>query len=789
MATRTFTIRRDAHVIQTPDSGAGVDDHLNIGLFSTYLHRSLIEFYLDFSGMVTVTQALLYLRASNAHGSIGASSGIEVQRNTTDWNEGTVGAAEEFSSSNAVTWSNQPSTVAGVTDAVALRTDEAWDTIDITAIVNAWKGGAANFGLKLLSVNEASAAHRTAAYSRESAYDPYILVTYTTNSAPTAPTLTGPAAGAVVSSLTPTFDFTHNDPDGDNIGFYGIQVDNNSDFSSPLWDTGSVVTADNTPSIVYAGPALVRGSTYYWRARTWDASGVGGPYSAGRAFTVGSLPIGTVTSPAASVVAPLYYTAGSDTTPKLKPVWTFSCAEGGTQASASVKVYDEAGTTLLHTHAHTGSLLTASLSGFAPTNGTKYQISVTPTCSHAVAGVESGKKLCRVRCGRASYRADLVTAPTTLLASVISTLNNGQVVVEYASSAATTPEPTDWKATIAEVTKLRYVWHRATLLPQAVASPTSPALNSVTFSYSGNALSPDNWIMAGLGSVDEGTFVYGTQSLKHTTDGTVRYTYQDLACLPDTNYVLSGRVKTVGAPGALLRVLDDTNTIVLATVSIPSDSEWAVFSTPVFNSGGNSQLRLTAYTDGASGTAWFDAIKIEASTVVTPWTPGFLGKAVTIDAGGLMVDQAAGGVFRLKSTNGGVTGFQSSGDFLVKGYGRLRFVPFAHLTLLDSTVTASVASTLTAAIAGLPTHAKAVQAMLRVTSSTANAGNNAALRHAVLNNYALIAYAGSVANFFTGAAATVEVDSAQKIRYEINWVAGNLRILIGITGYWTDDNG
>ena len=38
--------------------------------------------------------------------------------------------------------------------------------------------------------------------------------------------------------------------------------------------------------------------------------------------------------------------------------------------------------------------------------------------------------------------------------------------------------------------------------------------------------------------------------------------------------------------------------------------------------------------------AWYDAIKLEASTVVTPWTPGFLGKAVALDAGGMSVDEA-----------------------------------------------------------------------------------------------------------------------------------------------------
>ena len=613
----------------------------------------------------------------------------------------------------------------------------------------------------------------------------YYLTYEAANSAPTAPTWVSPASGAVVNDQTPLIDWNHNDPNGDAQAHYEVEINSNSAFTGTvLWDSGKVASATSSAT----SASIPRGQLCYARIRTWDGAGLVSPWSATRSFTIAALPSATVTAPGTDTTAPLYYAGGSDTTPKFKPVWTFSCPNGGTQTSASVKVYDAAGTTLLHTHAHSGAALTAEIPGFAPTNGTKYQISVTPVCSHGPTGSESPKKRCQVRWARASYRGDLGAAPLTLSATLSSTLNGGQVIVEYGSSAASTPEPTDWKATIAEVTKQRYVWHRATLLPAVAVSPTSPALNNVVFSYSGNVLIPDNWIMAGLGSIDVGTFVYGTQSLKHTTDGTVRYTYQDLACVANTNYVLSGRVKTVGAPGARLRVLDDTNTIVLATVSIPSDSEWAVFSTPVFNSGGNTQLRLTAYTDGASGTAWFDAIKLEASTVVTPWTPGFLGQAVTLDAGGIMVDQSAGGIFRLRHTDGSVSGMQSDGKMLVKGYGRLRFVPMAHTVVLDTTTAAAVASTLTAAISGLPAHAKAVQALLRVSSTTAHISNFGALRHAVLNNYASIVYAGSVATYFTGAAATVEVDSAQKIRYEVNWGAGTIRIIISVTGYWTDDN-
>jgi hypothetical protein len=470
------------------------------------------------------------------------------------------------------------------------------------------------------------------------------------NTAPNAPTIDEPDQNEVVTDQTPVIDWTYSDPDGGSQNAYEVEIDNNSDFSSLVVNTGKVTSGTTSYTV---GTTLTRGTTYYVRVRTWDSAGLVSAWSSTRTFKIAGTPTGTVTSPGTDTTAPLYYTAGSDTTPKLKPVWTFSCPNGGTQTSASVKVYDAAGTSLLHTHAHSGSALTASVSGFTPTNGTKYQIAVIVTCSHGVASAESGKKRCQVRWGRASYRGDLGAAPLTLSAVVSSTTNSGQVIMEYASSAATTPEPTDWKATIAEVTKQRYVWHRVTLLPQVAASPTSPALNSVVFSFSNNVLNPDNWNMSVVGSIDTGTFVYGTQSLRHDNNGSAQGTSQVVTVVPNTDYIFSGRIKTQGAAVAGLRLRDAATGTDLAVIDADPDTDWTRYATPVWNSGEATSVTVMCRSAGASGTtAWFDALKVEASTVVTPWTPGFLGQAVVLDAGGLQIDAAGGGVFRLRAADG-----------------------------------------------------------------------------------------------------------------------------------------
>ena len=77
-------------------------------------------------------------------------------------------------------------------------------------------------------------------------------------------------------------------------------------------------------------------------------------------------------------------------------------------------------------------------------------------------------------------------------------------------------------------------------------------------------------------------------------------------------------------------------------------------ATGVWNSGNNTQVTVRCINEGAVGTtAWFDAIKLEASTVVTPWSPGYVANAVVLDAGGLQIDGSQGGIFRLRANNGG----------------------------------------------------------------------------------------------------------------------------------------
>ncbi len=110
-----------------------------------------------------------------------------------------------------------------------------------------------------------------------------------TSLAPTAPTdlttntLTNPTG---LTNFTPAFRATYNDPNsGDIADFFQIEVNTNSSFTgTTVWDSTktsmSNVTAGNTAGpFNYAGSALAQNTTYFWRIKFWDDSGVEGAWS------------------------------------------------------------------------------------------------------------------------------------------------------------------------------------------------------------------------------------------------------------------------------------------------------------------------------------------------------------------------------------------------------------------------------------------------------------------------------------------------------------------------------
>jgi hypothetical protein len=94
---------------------------------------------------------------------------------------------------------------------------------------------------------------------------------------PPAPVLVAPANAALTNNSGPMLMWNP----ATNASNYRVQIDNNSDFSSPAQDT---TTVDTT----YAAAALADGR-YYWRVRGLNALGTAGPWSSARYFTVDTL--------------------------------------------------------------------------------------------------------------------------------------------------------------------------------------------------------------------------------------------------------------------------------------------------------------------------------------------------------------------------------------------------------------------------------------------------------------------------------------------------------------------
>jgi hypothetical protein len=99
----------------------------------------------------------------------------------------------------------------------------------------------------------------------------YNFISYP-NTAPTVPTITSPTWDANLNTLTPTINWTFNDPDaGDSQSAYFVEIINSS-YTASLWNSG---WQSSTTARSYTIPSGVLGQgQYYVRMRTKDAAGV-----------------------------------------------------------------------------------------------------------------------------------------------------------------------------------------------------------------------------------------------------------------------------------------------------------------------------------------------------------------------------------------------------------------------------------------------------------------------------------------------------------------------------------
>jgi len=123
---------------------------------------------------------------------------------------------------------------------------------------------------------------------------PKLVVTYSVNNPPNAPTLNSPSANTRYDiSESVGFSWTFSDPDsGDSQSAYRFQLDDSSSFSSPNIDTGKV--SSSSTSTTRTLPSTVE--KYYWRVKTWDQDNAEGAWSLGRAIIADRIKVSSLTS-------------------------------------------------------------------------------------------------------------------------------------------------------------------------------------------------------------------------------------------------------------------------------------------------------------------------------------------------------------------------------------------------------------------------------------------------------------------------------------------------------------
>jgi hypothetical protein len=530
-----------------------------------------------------------------------------------------------------------------------------------------------------------------------SSNDAYVVVTYETNTAPSAPTVTSPTASAITTQ-DPTFAFSHNDSDGDALLKYDAQLSSTSDFSV-ITESVSNLTAGITGNNVSVAKSsvftstLTRGATWYVRFRTYSSTGVltASGWSSARAFVINSLATCTITNPGgADRLAQMTYSPGAGwASPRMIVEWSRTDADVS-QSQYSYRVVITTATTSGGTYSafyDSGTVVSTATSLTVPATFVEqdfYKITVTVSDS-LETGTPSTELRTRARWGVSLHRFNTGVTPTAIsLTSINSTVDatKNAIFIEYGTNS-TTSTPSTFYASIGSAAPLQYLFFRVYLTTWG-ASPATATLSDINFSYTSVVLIPDNWTRSDTSSgvmlADPASYVYGSKSLRIAANGS-KYASQAVSVLPNTNYVLSGRIKSLGNSGAYFALEDVLGTPLVQTTAITATQDFTRDYLTVWNSGSRTTVYVVCRATGSSGTyAWFDAMKMEASSVVTPWSPGFVGAAIQVDAGGLQVDANAGGIMRLRGSTGGTrdlvelgtTGLKFGGDVQMASAGAKR---------------------------------------------------------------------------------------------------------------------
>lgn len=333
--------------------------------------------------------------------------------------------------------------------------------------------------------------------------------TYYGDRPPVAPALSSPANGARITTATPTLAASGSDPDsGDTMASYDLQVSTDSTFASVThWNAGGQTAGISGWSVsrVYAGTALSRGTTYYWRMRMTDQGGQTGEWSAVFSFRYNALPTVSGRIPASAALAPvtnLTDTSGVwDSAGNAKAQLTFvvNDADGDAIFNYRIRIYNDSGGSPGTLKDDTGFIYgpwasgsTINFSTLPLDNGVQYWWSVDLYDGYEWMG-ESAKTAFKVRWAQGLFEADSGAASSSWAFATGAVVGSVGVLFRSASSSGgeSATGKSAWYTTIGAVPKQE--WLQVLVRLSTTTPGTSATLASMTFTYLGVRPVPDGW--------------------------------------------------------------------------------------------------------------------------------------------------------------------------------------------------------------------------------------------------------------------------------------------------------
>lgn len=508
--------------------------------------------------------------------------------------------------------------------------------------------------------------------------------------APYAPTPTSPVHTSRIASNTPTLQATYSDPEGDPCDQIQVQMSSNDTFTAVYYDQIVAASVASGGTISHTVPAQTRGTYRWWRMRARDNMGLWGPWSTNNNWVyIASLPTVPSLTPAANGLAFITNLAETQawdnvaTWAKARFAWTYSHPDGPQYAQTAYNVqWSHSGPGAIYHD--DGVRVSAALfhdEQYAEfINGQTYWWRVQVRDDLGQWSGWTAWTAFKVRWGQAIYEANPGAGSGSWQFNAASMPTNTYSAFLYRS--ATGPGgagASAWYSSIGSVPVKAYLQVLVRLSTKV--SGTNPSLTDMTFTYLGSPTTPDRWTTVGGSdwSLDNDLRRFGTQSFRCLVSAVAdreaypfrKVTGDDVPVQPNTWYTFSAHVKTLGDLGTArlkLRVEGGGGVGVIADgagdeVAETADSSahpdgWQrlrlVFQTRTGDSLIRPKIVYAANGQAAGKTFWVDAFKLEEGTVATAWTPGFVGNAIVLDSNGIQIDAAAGGLFRVRGSSGGV---------------------------------------------------------------------------------------------------------------------------------------